>query len=209
MRIPRHFRDFVPFVRIEYHFCLTSRANIRNCTCEKWFRSCDRYDPYIPLSPGIIKAKISGGGKIHETRTYTFARHFEILSLRTTLLYRVFSRLASKTWVSRNSLAELSSSAPHSTTRAHTEQLGNPTAGQLLENCSFGFILFYRANFLPSPLSSFPFDFPCPSFPFEISLPLFRAYEVQYTFIGLVPAGYKPLPCAPSLHRAPSIEVFR
>lgn len=174
MRIPRHFRDFVPFVRIEYHFCLTSRANIRNCTCEKWFRSCDRYDPYIPLSPGIIKAKISGGGKIHETRTYTFARHFEILSLRTTLLYRVFSRLASKTWVSRNSLAELSSSAPHSTTRARTQN-----SWEIRQRDSYsktvlsGLFYFIEQTFSPLPFPRSHSTSPAPRFPSKFPFPFF------------------------------------
>lgn len=158
LRIPRHFRDFVPFVRVSF-LLLISRATsaiarARNGSDLTSLRSL------FSLLPAGIRQKFPGG-KIHKMRTYTFARHFGILSLTTTLLYlRPSSRLASKTWsqVSRRSVTELFSRllSVHDASAHNANELGNPTAGQLLENCSFGFVLFYRANFLPSPLSSFP-----------------------------------------------------
>lgn len=167
--MPRHFRDFVPLVRIEYHFCLTSRANIRNCTCEKWFRS---YDPYIPLPP----RKIFGGENSQNAYIHIRTSLWNPFSTNDLIIVLVSLRKLGKK-VSRNSLTELSSSVSPSTTRAHTPA----NSWKIRQRDSYsktvlsGLFYFIEQTFSPLPFPRSQNSIPFPSFPFEISFPPFFA----------------------------------
>lgn len=156
------------------------------------------------------KAKIFGGENSQNAYIHIRTSLWNPFSTNDLIIVLVSLRKLGKK-VSRNSLTELSSSASPSTTRAHTPA----NSWKIRQRDSYsktvlsGLFYFIEQTFSPLPFPRSQNDsLPLVSLRNFLS-PLFRAYEVQYTFIGLVPPGYKPLPCAPSLHRAQSIEVFR
>lgn len=171
MRMPRHFRDFVPLVRIEYHFCLTSRANICNCTCEK-----------IPILRSLYstssknKAKIFGGENSQNAYIHIRTSLWNPFSTNDLIIVLVSLRKLGKK-VSRNSLTELSSSVSPSTTRAHTPA----NSWKIRQRDSYsktvlsGLFYFIEQTFSPLPFPRSQNSIPFLSFPFEISFPPFFA----------------------------------